>query len=134
MLLLSTVHRAEVGVADERDEDEEQDEEPHIKPKVVLDSNHHMKEVDNFDQNLGYYSFNQMTIKWWRRMAMHLIHLAKVQSYILYRDSVRSPVSQYDYTKQLIQQLVHGVPMKQKQSRKTPPEIERLSSVNLFCV
>lgn len=34
-----------------------------MKPNVVVDYNLHMKGVDQFDQNLGYYSFHCKTMK-----------------------------------------------------------------------
>ena len=58
---------------------------------------------------------------------MHLIHLAKVQVYILYKESVRKPKSQYEFTKDLIRQLVGNAPMKKSFTRRNPPELERLT-------
>ncbi|XP_070207981.1 piggyBac transposable element-derived protein 4-like [Littorina saxatilis] len=127
VVLLSTIHTAEVAVADE-DGAEDGARVPNNKPKVITDYNHHMNGVDTFDQNLGYYSFYRKTIKWWKRMAFHLVHLAKVQSYTLYRQTVRSPLSQYVYTKELIRQMVQDVPLKKKTKVRHPPDIERLTA------
>ena len=111
LLLLSTVHKAEVAVAEPAADEQRP---ATAKPVAITDYNQHMNGVNSFDQNLGYYSFHRKTIKWWKRMAMHLIHLSKVQAYILYQQKVQAPLSQYEFTKELVRELVSDAPLKRK--------------------
>lgn len=60
--------------------------------------------------------------------AFHLIHLAKVQSYILYKQAVAAPLPQSDYTKQIIQQLLRDIPMKKTVNRRHPSDIKQLTA------
>ena len=53
-----------------------------IKPEIVLEYNKFMN-VDQVDQYLAFYSFNRKTVKWWKRAATHLLHLAPVQAHII---------------------------------------------------
>lgn len=128
--LLSTKHTTALTVGDDSNSDDERNQ-PTLKPQVVVDYNQHMKGVDQFDQNLGYYSFHRKTLKWWKRMAMHLIHLCKVQAYILYKMCAPRPKSQLQFTKELIRELLSGVPMK-KPARVRQPTAERLVLDNHF--
>ncbi|KAK7095512.1 hypothetical protein V1264_006908 [Littorina saxatilis] len=131
---LSTRHTAATGEAPPSAH-RNQDAPPVTKPVVILDYNANMDGVDNFDQNLGYYSFYRKTVKWWKRMAFHLIHLAKVQAYILYKQQVRRPKTQYEFTKDLIRQLLSDVPLKVKINgpKRDAPVAERLTARHFSC-
>ncbi|KAK7115112.1 hypothetical protein V1264_001046 [Littorina saxatilis] len=128
LLLLSTMHTASRGVVAPANNQEQQEAAAPPKPVAINDYNQHMNGVDNFDQNLGYYSFHRKTIKWWKRMAMHLIHLAKVQAYILYQQNEQRPKTQVEFTKQLIRELVSDAPLKKSVLRQLPVDVERLTA------
>ena len=55
------------------------------KPLCIEEYNKHMGGVDRSDQLLSYYGFIHKTLKWSNRAAFHLIDLAIVNSYILYK-------------------------------------------------
>ena len=100
-----------------------------LKQSVVLDYNKHMNGVDSFDQNLGYFSFHRKTMKWWKRLAFHLIHLAKVQAHTLHKIHSPKPLPQKEFTQELIRQLLKDVPMKPDKvdKRRSLPDIDRLT-------
>ena len=103
IMLISTAHTAELkntGKKDRRTNDDIK------RPDVVDKYNQFMKGVDQMDQNLSYYSFNRKTLKWWKRMATHLIHLAKVQAYLLYKQQAAKALTQAQFTIKLIDQLM----------------------------
>ena len=56
-----------------------------MKPVMIEEYNRHMGGVDKADHMLSYYSFPLRTIKCWKRGAFHLIEVAIVNSYILYK-------------------------------------------------
>ena len=60
------------------------------KPHAIEEYNRHMGGVDKSDQLLSYYGFGHCTVKWWRRVWFHLIDMAVVNSYILYKESSQS--------------------------------------------
>ncbi|UYV82044.1 PGBD5 [Cordylochernes scorpioides] len=57
---------------------------PIFKPQVVLDYNKNKIGVDRSDQMLSYYSFDQRTMKWWKKLFFHIYGLAIVNSCIIY--------------------------------------------------
>ena len=60
-------------------------EEVVCKPLCIEEYNKHMGGVDKSDQMLSYYGFIHKTLKWSNRAAFHLLDLAIVNSYILYK-------------------------------------------------
>ncbi|KAL8592536.1 hypothetical protein ACOMHN_030221 [Nucella lapillus] len=81
--------------------------QPIMVPGVVHSYNNNMNGVDQFDQHIQYYSFNRKTWKWWKRACFHLLHLAKVQAYLIY--GINNPgtkTTQLQFTTDLIEQMM----------------------------
>ena len=104
-MFLSTIHTATPVRTGKKRKNRDGIEEHVVRPSLVHMYNQHMGGVDNIDQNLSYYAFNRKTMKWWKRAATHLIHIAKVQAHILYKKTGHN-VTQLSFTLQLILQLV----------------------------
>ncbi|KAK7499303.1 hypothetical protein BaRGS_00009563 [Batillaria attramentaria] len=123
VFLLSTKHTTEeVNLGRDRQGNDK------VKLKVVHDYNNKMKGVDQFDQHLSYYTFYRRTAKWWKRTAFHLMHLAKVQAYLLYKtNDPEGKLAQYEFTIRLVEQLTEEVPRLKAPSRQVPMPAERLS-------
>ena len=71
-----------------------------MKPLVVL----RMKPlvVDRYSQGIGdqygvYYSIETKSKKWWRKLVFWLLEVAIMNLYILYKETVVSPLSHVDY-------------------------------------
>ncbi len=55
-----------------------------LKPQAIVQYNKYMGGVDHADQLLSYYGFGHRTVRWWRRAFFFLLHMAVVNSYVLY--------------------------------------------------
>ncbi len=55
------------------------------KPKAIEEYNQYMGGVDRSDQLVTYYGFRHCSKKWWKRAFFHLMELAMVNAYLLYR-------------------------------------------------
>lgn len=55
------------------------------KPLCITEYNTNMGAVDKHDQMLQPYSIARKTMKWYKKLTFHLIHVALLNSYILYR-------------------------------------------------
>ena len=60
------------------------------KPVMIDEYNKYMGGVDKSDQLLSYYGLKHRTVKWWKRAAFHLIDLAIINAYLLYKMSIQS--------------------------------------------
>ena len=83
--MLTTIHENKMVNKKRRSRFGSSHEEDITKPLCIEDYNKHMGGVDKSDQLLSYYGFIHKTIKWSNRAAFHLLDLAIVNSYILYK-------------------------------------------------
>ena len=70
-----------------------------LKPKVVDEYNLSMNGVDKADQYTVYYSFIRKSRKWWRKL---FFLVTVVNSYILYKISIQSPLSHLHYRRSIV--------------------------------
>lgn len=97
-----------------------------MKPKMIEEYNNKMGGVDKSDQLLSYYGFPHRTVKWWKRAFYHLVDLAIVQAYTLYRQSSQAGrhLSHQQFRIQLAKELLHSageVAMSQVSPHSHPP-------------
>ena len=92
-------------------------------PEAIADFTMNMRGVDKFDQFTSYYSFAHKSKRWYLRVATHLLELALVNTYILYKKSVVSgkPISQLDYRLEVIKELITPL----RQSKKLTSTAEK---------
>ena len=78
VLTISNMHKAEmVEVANRNGRIS-------IKPNIVRDYTKGMAGVDRSDQMLSYYSAMRKTLRWYKKIAVHIIEMAVHNAYILY--------------------------------------------------
>ena len=94
-------------------------------PQLVRDYNKYMSGVDRSDQMINKYNSLRKTDKYWKTIFYHLLDIARVNSFILFRSHTGNRrVNQLDFNLELIRQLssitnetLH--PMHHPQSLKT---------------
>ena len=74
-----------------------------MRPEVVLNYDKYMGGVDRSDQMLSYSTFQEKTLKWWKRVTFHVISLTILNSYIVYKEVTadRVPMLQRLFIKKL---------------------------------
>ena len=81
--MLTTIHDEST-----RDVDRRNRQRPRIsKPVAICDYNKHMGGVDRSDQCIQPYQIARKSMKWYRKLAMHLIQLGILNAFILYQKS-----------------------------------------------
>ena len=63
-----------------------------MKILVVDRYNQGMGGVDKANQYAVYYSIDRKSKKWWRKLVFYLLEVTIVNSYILYKETVVSPL------------------------------------------
>jgi hypothetical protein len=106
------MHNASVTTVMKRPKGEK-DKRPLPCPTCIADYNEYMGGVDLMDQQLSYYSLTRRrTLKWWKKVFWHLIDIAVVNSWIIFR--ANNPESSIDtqlkfrieLSRQLVQPLL----------------------------
>ena len=69
--MLTTIHDA-IMVESQRENDQGH---KIVKPKCVNDYCHFMGGIDLGDQMMNYYSFLCRSIKWWRKLFIHVLNM-----------------------------------------------------------
>lgn len=74
-------------------------------PEPVYQYNRYMGGVDCSDQLIKYYNVLRQTKKYWKTLFLHSIDIAVVNAYLLHRELVEKPMSQYEFRESLVRSL-----------------------------
>ena len=87
--------------------------EPIMKPQVVLDYNEGRQGTDLSDQLSTYYTCLRKSVKWYRKVAFELVFgTALVNSYLIYKENyAKSKVTILQFRESLVRSLLLGTPM-----------------------
>ena len=79
-----------------------------IRPSMVLVYNKKMGAVDRNNQMVENYKLNIKTLKWWKKLFFHLINVAIVNSYIIYKECTTrgTPMVQCHFRRRLVEELL----------------------------
>lgn len=81
VLTISNMHRVEmINVVNRR-------QQMSIKPNIVQDYNDGMSGVDTSDQMLSYYSGLRKTLRWYKKMGLHILEVCVINAHILHSDN-----------------------------------------------
>lgn len=79
-----------------------------LKPDCVVSYNKYMGAVDRCDQMVAYGSFERRTLKWWKKVFFHIIGLAVVNSYLLYKMRTQNAVLPRIFRRELVMQIMEA--------------------------
>lgn len=77
-----------------------------IKPNIVRDYNKGMSGIDRSDQMLSYYSALRKTIRWPKKIVLHIVELYIHNAYILYRQITGSNIISLKFREKFIECLI----------------------------
>ena len=102
------------------------------RPKVVVKYDKFMGGVDRSDQMVANSKVDLKTLKWWKKVFFHVLSIAVLNSYIMYKENVQRPVSFRVFRKKLIAQLVGFASQTETRQPAAPgrpksQQLERLS-------
>ena len=84
---------------------------PILKPEVNVEYDHYMGGVDHSDQMVSYTTFDCRTLKWWKRVIFHVINLAVLNAYLMYKEKVgaKNAVLSRVFRRELVKQIILSV-------------------------
>lgn len=80
------------------------------KPAPQVEYNKYMRAIDRHDQLLSYYSCEHKTMRWYKKIIIHIIQICLVNAFLLYRKINNSTIELYDFRKGILQNLLPNVP------------------------
>jgi len=89
-----------------------------LKPEPIANYNKSMSGIDRQNQMNSYYLFSRKTIRWYKKIGIHLIQTLLLNSYNLYNQSqVGSKMPLYDFRLSILSELLPAYP-KPRQNAK----------------
>lgn len=126
VLVASNMHNPVEGTFVSRKNKEGEKEQVQC-PKSIHDYNKYMGGVDHFDHLMACYSISQKSRRWWLKIFYFLVDASIVNSYILYKTTLKlsnnreKPLTHLIFRKQLADQLIEKFSSRPKKGRK--PEL-----------
>lgn len=77
------------------------------KPKPIFYYNKFIGGVDHQDQLSAYYPCNRKTLRWYKKLGIHLLYLMLLNSYFLYNKYSGKKLSLYDYRLSILERLLN---------------------------
>lgn len=102
-----------------------------VKPLPIIKYNAYMKGVDRADQMLAYYPCERKTLRWYKKIFIHVLQMLLVNGHILHNmnnRSLKKPLSLYDFRLQVIESLLAPSEKPQSIPRPKPTGSSRTST------
>jgi hypothetical protein len=117
VLTISNMHRVEMVPVTNRHGVEK------IKPNIVRDYNSGMSGVDRSDQMLSYYSALRKTIRWYKKIGLHVLEMALHNASIMYNEgrNVKDKMRLLAFRDSVTTYLIGNVPEAGPQQPAAPP-------------
>lgn len=80
------------------------------KPKAIVMYNGNMSGIDRQDQMLAYYPSERKTLRWYKKLGVHLLSMMLLNSYFLFKQATQQKMSFYDYRLKIIKTLLSRKP------------------------
>jgi len=82
--------------------------EPITKPRIVHEYNKYMGGVDRAGQMLSYTPFKMKTLKWWKRVWFHILNVALLNAYVLYKELSKDKTlkTNREFRKEIVQHII----------------------------
>lgn len=77
------------------------------KPRAILEYNQHMGGIDKTDQMMSYYPFERKTLRWYKKLGIHIFHMLLINAYFIFKKySGNSRMSLYDFRLHVIREML----------------------------
>ena len=83
------------------------------KPNIVRDYNTHMSGIDLSDQMMSYYSSLRKTIRWYKKLAIHILTMGLHNAHILPNRQATKKLRFLEFREAIIKDLLKGVNLEQ---------------------
>lgn len=96
-----------------------------LKPQMVIKYNKCMKAIDRHDQMLSYYSFEHKSLRWYKKVIIHVMQILLVNSFLLYNKYNSKKLTLYDFRLSVIKSIIEP---------HLPPTLQRPLMNKIHCI
>lgn len=100
------------------------------KPEPIVNYNKFMGGIDYQDQLTAYYPCERKTLRWYKKLGIHIIHMMLLNSYFIYNKYSGRKLSLYDYRLKILESLLNVTVTKVPRVRETEHTISKIISRN----
>jgi hypothetical protein len=104
--ILSTRHKGTLSLTGRQ----QRDGQPVVKPTAILDYNKFMGGVDLLDQLAKSYTPLRKTVKWWKKLFLHLVNLAVVNAYVVWKASGPRKLTHHQFRLEVVKSWLEDAP------------------------
>lgn len=76
------------------------------KPEMITKYNKNMNAIDKHDQMLSYYTCEHKSLRWYKKVIIHIMQIVMINSYFLYNEYSTRKLSLYDFRLSVIKSIV----------------------------
>lgn len=76
------------------------------KPEAICEYNKFMGGIDQKDQMMAYYPCERKTLRWYKKIGIHIIYMLLMNSYFLFKKYEKPRCSLYDYRLAILENLL----------------------------
>ena len=76
------------------------------KPLPIIKYNEFMSGIDRQDQLMSYYPSQRKTVRWYKKLGVHILHLLFQNSYLLYNKYSGRKLSLYEYRQNILEKIL----------------------------
>ena len=87
------------------------------KPRVVMEYDRYMGTVDRANQMLNYTPIPRNTVKWWKRVFLHVVNICVMNSYLMYKAVTPQPVIGRKFQRELVEDMISSVSLDELPAR-----------------
>ncbi|XP_022823950.1 piggyBac transposable element-derived protein 4-like [Spodoptera litura] len=77
-----------------------------LKPEIIIKYNKFMKGVDRYDQMLSYYPSEHKTIRWYKKIGIHIMQMMFLNSYFMFNGGTGKNISLESYRNEVLRGLL----------------------------
>lgn len=76
------------------------------KPEAICKYNSFMAGIDKKDQMMSYYPCERKSLRWYKKIGIHILYMLLINSFFLYKKYERPRISLYDYRLEVLEHLL----------------------------
>lgn len=97
-----------------------------LKPQIIKYYNQNMSAIDRHDQMLSYYSCEHKTLRWYKKVIIHIMQIITINSFFLYNKySANNKMTLYDFRLNVIKSIIEP---------HLPPDLRIPLGTNVHCI